>query len=84
MKKFFKLFSLVLFVTVLFGGSYALNAQKSVIAESQDVEEGGSSSSELINADFEIGRDGEKVAQTYAAAGYDFFTTWSSAPGGAE
>ena len=48
------------------------------------VAEGGSSSSELINADFEIGRDGEKVAQTYAAAGYDFFTTWSSAPGGAE
>lgn len=38
----------------------------------------------LINADFEIGSAGAKVAQTYIEAGYDFFTTFSELPGGAE
>ena len=38
----------------------------------------------IIDADFEIGKNGDKIAQTYINAGYSFFTTWSQTPGSAE
>ena len=38
----------------------------------------------ITDADFEIGTDGAKVAKTYSDNGFEYFTTWSDQPGGAE